>query len=380
MTETAPTCPITTDQLAEAIQRNVGEKAPAPLRMMTARGLAPMPPADLVTAQFILTFDADDKIAKTAEKGLTGLDQRIANAVLSDTKVHPEVLGYLAQIHATNDAYAEKLLLNPSVPAEAFPGVAAVCSEAIGEIITNNQARILEQPEIVQSLAQNPNILRSSLDRVIDFLVRSGVMVEGMREFEEALLRLGAEERLKAADNIEIPPELLDDQFLSDEDQAERDRQLIDEDEEDETSKGNSPKLEELLRTLNVAQLVALGTKGKRSARRALLRHTNRMVAIAAVSSPMISEPEIIEACNSKVTHTDAIGFVLRDKKDNWVRNYQVKLALVNNPKTPLPDAMRLVPSLNARDLKATSKSRNVPQGVRNLANKLSKGRMGGRR
>ena len=122
---------------------------------------------------------------------------------------------------------------------------------------------------------------------------------------------------------------------------------------------------------MNAAQKVALATKGNRQARSALMRDTNRVVALAAITSPCVSEPEVLAAAQSRTVHQDVIMHICRDKKNNWIRIYQVKVALVTNPKAPLPEAMKLVPTLNARDLKTIAKSRNVPMGVRNLANNL---------
>jgi hypothetical protein len=374
----AAVCPIPLDAFDPAVLRNAGDKAPAPLRMMTAKGMAPMAPKELVTAQFLLTFDADEKVRAAATNSLANLDLRIANAVLADTNLNPHVLGHLAKVLAQNDAYAEKLLLNPKTPTEAFTAVAGVCSEQIAEIIANNQARILEVPDIAKALSSNANALRSSVDRVIDFLVRSGKVVEGMKEFEDAFLRLTGEERLKAIENVELPKHLLDPKFLSDEDKEElrKERKLIDDDEEEITD-DKPTGLEELLRTLNAAQKVALASKGNKSARTALMRDTNRLVAMAAVTSPGISENEILAAANSRIVHADVIAHICRDKKNHWTRIYAVKLALTNNPKTPLPEAMKLVPLLNGKDQKILAKSRNVPMGVRNLAGKMSKEPMG---
>lgn len=369
MTEIAaePTCPIPFEDLAKSIQRSVGPKAPRPLKDMTAKGLAPIPPRDLITAQFVLTFDADEKIAETASTSLANLDQRLANAVLGDTHMHPEVLGYLAAALATNDAYAEKLLLNPKTPSKAFVAVAAVCSEAICEIIANNQARLLDAPDIAKSLTGNPNALKSSLDRVVDFLVRSGIILEGVNHFEEAFLRLTGEERSQAANSIELPENLLDEKFQGG-------RRLIEEDDEEEEDKKRQT-LQDILRDANVAQKVALATKGNKAARTELMRDSNRLVAMAAVTSPAITESEIVSAANSRTVHADVIHHISKDKKSNWTRNYQVKVALVNNPKCSLPVAMKLVVSLNKRDKGLVAKSRNVPVGVRNLANQLVKGR-----
>jgi hypothetical protein len=362
-------CPIPEGDLSPNVLKNVGAKAPGPLKMMTARGLAPLPPRDLVTAQFVLTFDADEKIAQSASGSLSNLDARIANAVLADQAVSPHVLGFLAQALATNDAYAEKLLLNPKTPSLAFVQVAEVCSEAIAEIIANNQARILEVPEIARGLSKNPNALKSSIDRVIDFLVRNGVILDGLRQFEEALLRLNGDERAKAAAKVALPSHLVDEQFLTEEEK--RERRLIDDDEEAPEEEQES--LHNLLRNMSAAQKVAAATKGTKAVRSECLRDTNRLVALAAITSPAITEQEVIAAAQSRTVHQDVIAHICRDKQNNWVRNYQVKNALVNNPKTPLPEAMRLVPSLNPRDLRMAAKSRNIPAGVRNLASKLVK-------
>lgn len=370
-TETA-SCPIREDLLPAAVTRNVGAQAPKPLRLMTARGLAPMAPRDLVTAQFVLTFDPEDTIRAAAEKSLATLDQRIANAVLSDTSLHPEVLVYLARASASDDAYLEKLLLNPSTPPAAFSAVADRCSEQICELIASNQAQLLAEPEIARQLSQNPSALKSTIDRAIDFLVRNGVLLEEVKAFEDAFLRLNGEERLKAANNIDLPTEMVDPSEV-------RERQFIEDDEDAAENEDVKLSILAKLRTFNVAQKVAAATKGNKTVRTECLRDTNRLVAVAAVTSPKITEPEILAASHSRLVHQEVILTIIRDKKNNWVRNYQVKVALVNNPKTPVPEAVRMVPALNARDLKAVARSRNVAAGVRNRANQIAKGRRANR-
>ena len=370
-TETA-SCPLREDQLPATVTRNVAARAPKPLRLMTARGLAPMSPRDLVTAQFVLTFDAEEAIRTAAQNSLAALDQRIANAVLSDPQLPPEVLAYLAQALSGEDAYLEKILLNPSAPTAAFLAVAAVGSEDICEIVANNQAQLLAEPEIARQLSQNPSALKSTVDRAIDFLVRNGVILDEVKAFEDAFLRLNGEERLKAAAHIELPSEMVDPSEI-------RERRFIEDDEDLPDSEDVKLSILAKLRTFNVAERVAAATKGNKTVRTECLRDTNRLVALAAVTSPKMTEPEILAAAHSRLVHQDVILTIIRDKKNNWVRNYQVKVALVNNPKTPVPEAVRMVPGLNARDLKAVARSRNVAAGVRNRANQIVKGRRAGR-
>jgi hypothetical protein len=370
-----PPCPIPTAQMEAAVLRHTGDQTPAPLRLMAARGMAPMTPRDLVTAQFVLTFDSDPRVRQTAADGLANLDPRIANAVLGDALLHPSILDHLAALHATNDAYAEKLLLNGKTSSRAFAKVAEVCSEQTCELIASNQARILESPDIARALTRNGNALRSTVDRVVDFLVRSGVVLEGVQQFEDALLRLSGDDRKKAADFVDLPKHLLDDVFLTDEDQDEvGERRLIAEDEELENNDDVRKRVEDQLRFLTIGQKVALATKGNRSVRLALMRDTNRLVALAAITSPAITEQEVVSAAQSRTVHQDVVGHICRDKKNNWVRNYQIRSALVFNPKTPLAEAMKLVPLLNPRDIKMAAKSKNIPAGVRTLATKMAKG------
>lgn len=374
------TCPIAPDALSAAVQKSAGAAAPPPVRMMAARGLAPMAPKDLVTAQFVLTFDADEKIRAAATKSLAGLDERIANAVLADTSLSPHVLGFLAQSLATKDAFVEKLLLNPSTPSSAFVEVAKVSSEHICEIIANNQARLLEQPEIARSLTKNGNALKSTIDRVVDFLVRSSIILDGVPEFESALLRLTGEERIKAANSVDIPLDLIDEQFLTEEQKRKLgtsgERRMIEEGDENEEAQEPTEEvqqsLQQRMRGMTIGQKVALATKGNKQVRNVLIRDTNRIVAIAAISSPAVREIEVIAAAQSRTVHQDVISHIA-NKKD-WVKLYPVKVALAYNPKTQLASAMKLVPHLQKKDVKVLSKSKNVPAGVRNLAMKLAKG------
>ena len=368
------TCPIPLESLSPATRRAADPASPVPARTMAARGLAPMPPKDLVTAQFALTFDPDGTVADTARKSLSNLDPRLATAVLADTTLSPFVLEYLATALVSRDADIERILLNPSTPDTAFAVAAESGSEAVCELIANNQARLLQSTEIARALVTNSKALKSTLDRVIDFLVRSGIVLEGLSQFDDALLRLNGAERVVAAAAVEVPLELVDQQFLSDDDMesVDEERRMIADDEDlSDGEEEEKLSIDQLLKSLTAGQKVALATKGTKSVRARLVRDTNRVVALAAISAPTVQETEAVTAAQSRTVHADVIGYISRNK--DWMKNYQVKLALTQNPKTPLPTAMRIVPLLQRKDCKQLSSSKNVAAGVRNLAKKLSK-------
>ena len=64
-------------------------------------------------------------------------------------------------------------------------------------------------------------------------------------------------------------------------------------------------------------------------------------------------------------------------EKREWIRNYQVRQALVTNPKTPLPIALRQLASLGEQDVRLLARSRNVPQAVAAQARRMLAGQKG---
>ena len=100
-----------------------------------------------------------------------------------------------------------------------------------------------------------------------------------------------------------------------------------------------------------------------------LLRSTVRMVAEAAIKSPRISEMEVIAAASSRSVQDVVIRNIAANR--NWTRLYQVKMALVNNPKTPMTYSMSFLRGLRAHDLKSIARSKNLPGALVETARRL---------
>ena len=58
------------------------------------------------------------------------------------------------------------------------------------------------------------------------------------------------------------------------------------------------------------------------------------------------------------------------ERKD-WLKAYPIRLALTQNPKTPVPKALRLLETLQERDVRQIAKSRNVASPVSAAAVRL---------
>jgi len=70
------------ETLPPSVERAVGPKAPAPMRMMAARGMAPLPPGDMATALYQLSFSDDEAVKSAAFKSAAELPERILGAAL----------------------------------------------------------------------------------------------------------------------------------------------------------------------------------------------------------------------------------------------------------------------------------------------------------
>ncbi|MGE0521121.1 MAG: hypothetical protein AB7N53_17720 [Candidatus Binatia bacterium] len=120
---------------------------------------------------------------------------------------------------------------------------------------------------------------------------------------------------------------------------------------------------------MSVGQRLKLALKGNRDARMILIRDASRLVQRFVLLNPRIGEEEVVALAKNRSIDRELLEQICRRKE--WMGNYQVKLALATNPKTPQAIAMRLVPTLLPRDLRALAKSKNVPSVVNGMAKRL---------
>ena len=127
--------------------------------------------------------------------------------------------------------------------------------------------------------------------------------------------------------------------------------------------------LEAKISMMTVPEKVELAAKGNREVRRILSRDTSAMVARALIGSPLLSEEDIITFASSSQTNED----ILRSIADNrqWTGNRQVVAAIVQNPRTPPPVAIRFLRGFATNELRVLSNNRSVSVVVRQEAKRM---------
>ena len=186
-----PDCPIPIDGLPKPLQKHADPGAPPPLRMMGAKGLVPaVAPVDLTTLLFMLSFDADAGVRETAQKTADGLPDKIWGVALRSEGLKPAVLDWLADRFAAKEPALEMVLLNPVTSDETVARLAVGASQRLGEIIRQNELRLLRHDGIIRALCQNPNALASTIDGACDFCVRNGLTLLDVPQLVEAHKRV----------------------------------------------------------------------------------------------------------------------------------------------------------------------------------------------
>lgn len=360
-----PDCPLSLDVLPKPLQKHADGKAPAPLRMMGAKGLVPaVAPIDLVTLLFMLSFDGDAGVRETATRTAEGLPEKIHGVALRSEGLSGPVLDWLADRFPGKDAALELLLLNPSTPDDTVARLAGVVSQRLADIVRQNELRLLRHDAIVRALCANPNGLASTIDGACDFCVRNGLTLLDVPQMVQAHERVyGVNPTVKPPEPVETAAALM----------TEYQRELGSDAAPDgppraETEEETQKKLNITQRVLkmSVSEKIKLATLGNKEARTLLLRDSNKLVCMAAATSPRITDGEILSLSNSRTVNADVLRYIYSSRE--FLKNYAIKTSLVKNPKVPLPTALKMLFTLQEKDIKELARDRNVPQTIQSQA------------
>ena len=125
-----------------------------------------------------------------------------------------------------------------------------------------------------------------------------------------------------------------------------------------------------VLSSLPIIDRMKLAMRGSREQRSQLIRDSNKLVAVAVLSSPKLNESEVENLARMANLTEDVLRIIGSNRA--WVKNYNIVSALTKNPKTPTALAMNFLQRLNERDLKRLATDRNVAEPVRLAAKKFA--------
>jgi hypothetical protein len=129
--------------------------------------------------------------------------------------------------------------------------------------------------------------------------------------------------------------------------------------------------LVQLIREMNTGQKLALAKKGNRDARMILIKDPNDMIALEVVTSPRISDDEIINVAQMRDISDKVLRAIANIRR--FRANKLVVNSLLHNPKTPVGVSLGLgLTNLSDRELQSLARDRNIPAAVSRAAKQVT--------
>lgn len=120
------------------------------------------------------------------------------------------------------------------------------------------------------------------------------------------------------------------------------------------------------VRNLSRVEKLLLAPKADRSERTVLLQDNDAQVLYSLLKNPRITNEEVIRIARSPLLAAAAADLIA--KTTTWASNSEVRSALVHNPRTPTPLALKLLPTLPEPDIRQIAKSSAVSQALKQAA------------
>ena len=312
---------------------------------MAARGALPLEPIELATVLFVLANDPEASVKETARQSLENLTVHVLSTVLSGP-THPALLSFMARVHKEDEVRCEALALNNSTDDQTIAWLATLPHSRVVDIISQNQERMMRTEDIVDALGANPLTGRAVIERILNFLGLEE------RDVEEDAEELGEAEAEAAV--LEMLGE----------DMADVAKLLVQDRESDEEDEDEDVKISlyAAVQNMTVMQKVKLTRMGGKEARAMLIKDRNRIVSASVLGSPKLTETEVIGFAQNRSIGEELLRIIASNR--DWTKNYKVKYALVTNPKTPQPQALKFINYLQDKDLRGLMKSREVTSNI----------------
>jgi hypothetical protein len=363
--------PLDPTTLSAAAQRALG---PGPGRMMASKGMLPLPPADQVAVLYQLSLDADISISGAARATANGLPEKLLVGTLADTKLDARVLHFFAGMFAEKAAVFDAIVLNPKIADQTIAVLAQKGGAREVDQIAQNEQALLRHPEIIAAMYMNRKARMSTIDRVVELAVRNSVKVPGIACWDEIARALMSDGPSSPEDDALVAAATEDN--TDDSALTKGDGDAVISEEEAAAALEAAAKAKVPIEKASVPAKIRMATLGNGSVRGVLIRDPLKIVAVATIKAPGVTDSEAARYAANASLAEEVIRYI--SQKREWTKLYGVKVSLCRNPKTPIPESTKLLPFLREKDLTNISKSKGVPSAVVAQARKLQMQRRGG--
>ncbi|MBI2400126.1 MAG: hypothetical protein HYV23_03580 [Deltaproteobacteria bacterium] len=304
-------------KLKGSLLKFVSPSSPGELRLSAAeRRCEDLPAEDEVTVLFVLGFDKDPELSAAARKSLQEYPlQRLLEAM--DAPLDALVIKKILELRG-DDAVRIMAALNPGTDDATLTELASTGPE-----------------EVIAAFSDDRDV-RAALS---EFKPRPA---EG-------------KPKPVAADQPKLPVDLTD----------------------EKRTRADEQNIYKMIVQMNAGQKLKLALSGNKSARDLLIKDSNKVISMAVLKNPRITEEEVQKVTLTKGTNDDMLRQIARNKE--WVKSYGIRVGMLTNPKTPLTVSFKLLDTVYEKDLQSIAKSKNIPNTLASAARRKldAKGKKG---
>ncbi len=345
---------MTTVSSNPVLQQIVSGEAPEDLMEMLLNKTLPFTEEEYLEA---LVYAGGYKgIKEKALALLKNIGETVKSSYVKRKEFDKQVFYYVLQeaLKYKLESVVGAIILNQSAPVEHLIKIAQVGNTRHLEMLLENQIKLIAFPGILDEMGANPastGFVKGKISEIREFYLQDSDLhdIEPDEVIEDVVATLredgGKKEESESESNghaeSAVPAG-------------------------GETPEDEAMTLLQKINSLNTSGRIKLALTGTKTDRMILVRDANKMVALAVVNSPKISEDEVLMIIKNKSVPGEVIASIASNRE--FCKNYTVMLELVNNPKTPVREAMSYIKKLHMRDLKHVSKDKNVSPVVRQLA------------
>jgi hypothetical protein len=109
------------------------------------------------------------------------------------------------------------------------------------------------------------------------------------------------------------------------------------------------------MRSRSQMEKILLAVKADRPERALLLQDNDPRVLLSLLRNPRLTMDEVVRLAKSSFLNFQIADVIM--KAGQWMGNLDVRVALINNPKTPPAFALRILPTLPDSEVKAIAKA-----------------------
>jgi hypothetical protein len=399
-------------------------EVPFNLMHAAARGSLGVPPEE--TIEILVYLAVNHKLfGETARMTLASWDEKASLAAAADPRTSAEVLAYFIDRENLRPVLLPALAENPAVREASLDELAVGGSRSVIETLMES-TRVMNSRVLLQALQSNEKLRPKEFAEIAIKLAALGV-ISGAPPHASEVAEAEAEENVPEEEASEEVLENTVAQYLREnaaELDAEKEKPFSPIETEHEDAGGGEARGEtgpqvdaatdsagagatakpaavatakpasaaharkqislsheerrdsalQRISKLDIKSRIALAMRGSKEDRSILIRDSTKLVAVAVLDSPKVSETEVEKFASQK----NVLDSVLRaiPLKRKFAKSYTIMRNLVYNPRTPIDASLPLVKGLLAHDLKNLAENKDVSDTIRKVAMRLYRQRL----